>query len=316
MIKAQNDNRHRWGIIYCPKVGAWKPMKRWNEIRDYLKERGVEYDLLQSENFSSIERLTRVLADNGYETIVLVGGDGALQDAINGIMASENRSKIALGIIPNGIANDFARYWGLNDFDYKHAVDCIMARRTRAVDVGCCSYTTAEGEQRRYFLNVLNIGLTAHLVEIANRKRYLFARAVSSLSGLMHLLFHRQNYNMKIVLNNQRVEQKFMMLCIGNSRGYGMTPSAVPYNGWLDVSAIKMPKFLGMLQGLFMVARKKIMNYKLMVPFRTTEIIIESVDDAHAGIDGRPFTPTYPMRVEVIPEAFNFIMPNKKIKTK
>ena len=139
MIKAQNDNRHRWGIIYCPKVGAWKPMKRWNEIRDYLKDCRVEYDLLQSENFSSIERLTRVLADNGYETIVLVGGDGALQDAINGIMASENRLKIALGIIPNGIANDFARYWGLDDDDYKHAIDCIMARRTRAIDVGCCS---------------------------------------------------------------------------------------------------------------------------------------------------------------------------------
>lgn len=312
MIKAHNDNRHRWGIIYCPRVGAWKPMKRWSEIRDYLKERGVEYDLLQSENFSSIERLTRVLADNGYETIVLVGGDGALQDAINGIMASQNRSRVAFGLVPNGIANDFARYWGLDAGDYKHAIDCIMAHRTRAVDVGYCSYTTAEGEQTRYFLNVLNIGLTAHLVEIANRRHYLFARAVSSLTGLAHLLFHRQNYNMKITLNNQTVEQKFMMLCIGNSRGYGMTPSAVPYNGRLDVSAIKMPKFLGMLQGLYMVARRKIMNYKLMVPFRTTEILIESVDNARAGIDGRPFAPTYPMRVGIEPEAFNFIIPNRK----
>jgi hypothetical protein len=58
------------------------------------------------------------------------------------------------------------------------------------------------------------------------------------------------------------------------------------------------------------------MNYKLLVPFRTTEIIIENVDDARAGIDGRPFTPTYPMRVEIIPEAFNFIIPNKRNKTK
>lgn len=314
MIKAQNDNRHRWGIIYCPKVGAWKPMKRWNEIRDYLKERGIEYDLLQSENFSSIERLSRVLADNGYETIVLVGGDGALQDAINGIMASQNRAKVAFGLVPNGIANDFARYWGLRSDDYRYAIDCIMARRTRAIDVGYCCYTNEEGEQKRYFLNVLNIGLTAHLVEIANRKRLLFARAASSLMGLMHLLFHRQNYNMKLVLNNQKVEQKFMMLSIGNSRGYGMTPSAVPYNGWLDVSAVKMPKFFGMLQGLYMVARRKLMNYKLMVPFRTTEILIESVDDAHAGIDGRPFEPTYPLRVSILPEAFNFIIPNKRFK--
>ena len=93
MIKAQNNNRHRWGIIYCPKAGVFKPMKRWNEIRDYLKGKGVEYDFIQSENYTSIERLSRVLADNGYETIVLVGGDGALQDAVNGIMASENRDK-------------------------------------------------------------------------------------------------------------------------------------------------------------------------------------------------------------------------------
>ncbi|MBQ2877362.1 MAG: acylglycerol kinase family protein, partial [Bacteroidaceae bacterium] len=102
MIKAQNNNRHRWGIIYCPKVGVMKPMKRWYEIRDYLKVRGIDYDLIQSENFKSIERLSRVLADNGYETIVLVGGDGALQDAINGIMASPNRLKISFGLIPNG----------------------------------------------------------------------------------------------------------------------------------------------------------------------------------------------------------------------
>lgn len=313
MIKAQNSNRHRWGIIYCPRVGALKPMKRWNEIRDYLKGRGVEYDLIQSENFESIERLSKVLADNGYETIVLVGGDGALQDAVNGIMQSENKNRIAFGIIPNGIANDFARYWGMDAKDYKEAVDYIMARRTRLVDVGRCRYDTEEGEQTRYFLNVVNIGLSAHLVEIANRKRYLFAKAGSAFTGLLHLLFYRQNFDMRFSLNNQTVEKRFMMLCIGNARGYGMTPSAVPYNGWLDVCAIKMPKFMGMIQGMYMVAKRKIMNYKLMEPFRTTEIVIDKVDNALAGIDGRPFNPTYPLRIDIMREAFNFIIPDKTI---
>lgn len=316
MIKAQNSNRHRWGIIYCPRVGALKPMKRWNEIRDYLKGKGVEYDFIQSENFESIERLSKVLADNGYETIVLVGGDGALQDALNGIMASENRERIALGIIPNGIANDFAHYWGLDEKNYKSAVDCIMARRTRLVDVGCCSYIEHGAERTRYFLNVVNIGLSAHLVEIANRKRYFFAKLSSSFSGLLHLLFYRQNFNMCFSLNNQTVEKRFMMLCVGNARGYGMTPSAVPYNGLLDVSAIRMPKFMGMLRGMYMVWRRKILNYKLMEPFRTTEIEIYSVDNALAGIDGRPFHPTYPMRINIVCEAFNLIIPDKTIKKK
>lgn len=314
MIKARNDNRHRWGIIYCPKAGVLKPMERWGEIREYLKGKGVEYDFIQSENYSSIERLSRVLADNGYETIVLVGGDGALQDAINGIMASDNKDKVSFGIIPNGIANDFARYWGLDCDDYKGAIDCIMAHRTRKVDVGCCRYNADGTEQCRYFLNVVNIGLTAHFVEIANRKRFLFASATNMLTSLFHLLFHRQNYMMKFRLNNQTVEQRFMMISIGNSRGYGMTPSAVPYNGMLDVSAMRMPRFMGVLQGLYMVWRRRIMNYSLMVPFRTNEIAIESVGNAHAAIDGRPFNPTYPMQVAIIPEAFNFIIPGKKQK--
>ena len=311
MVSASNRNRHRWGIIYCPKIGSLAPRKRWCEIREYLKEKHVEYDCIQSEDYSSLERQAMMLADNGYETIVVVGGDGALQDVINGVMASENASKVSLGIIPNGIANDYATYWGLPLHDYKTAIDCIITHRTRKVDVGCCSYNGAEGEEKRYFLNVLNIGLSARVVEIANRRRFFFAKITSIISGVFHLLFFRQNFNMRFKLNNQLVDKKFMMLCIGNSRGYGMTPSAVPYNGWLDVSAIKMPKFFGMVQGLLMVYRRRIMNFELMEPYRSTEVFIEGVDGARAGIDGRIFTPTFPMKVTLLPEAVKLIIPTK-----
>ena len=311
MVMYNNKNRHRWGIIYCPRIGSLSPRKRWNEIREYLKEKHVEYDCIQSEDYTSLERQATMLADNGYETIVVVGGDGALQDVINGIMVSENAGKVALGIIPNGIANDYATYWGLPLHDYKTAIDCIITHRTRGVDVGCCSYSGAEGEEKRYFLNVLNIGLAARVVEIANRRRFLFAKMASVVSGVFHLLFMRQNYNMRFKLNNQTVEKKFMMLCVGNSRGYGMTPSAVPYNGKLDVSAIKMPEFFGMIQGLHMVYRRRIMNFELMEPFRTTEILIEDVGGARVGIDGRMFYPTFPMKVTVLPEAVKLIIPTK-----
>lgn len=310
MIKNKID-RHRWGIIYCPRLGSLSPRKRWREIREYLKEKHVGYDCIQSEDYSSLERQAKMLADNGYETIVVVGGDGALQDVVNGIMASDNSARVSLGIIPNGIANDYAAYWGLPLHDYKTAVDCIIAHRVRGVDVGCCSYNGDDGEQKRYFLNVLNIGLTARVVEITNQKRFLFAKLGSVLRGLFHLLFFRQSYKMRFRLNNQLVDKNFMILCVGNSRGYGMTPSAVPYNGWLDVSAIKMPKFLGMLKGLQMVGRRKIMNYELMEPFRTTEVVIEDVGGALVGIDGRMFYPTFPMKVTILPEKINLIIPTK-----
>ena len=306
-----NRNRHRWGIIYVPKVGSLRPMKRWKEIREYLASKGVEYDFIQSENFDSIERHARMLADNGYETIVVVGGDGVLQDAVNGIMSSPNSSMVALGIVPCGIANDYAGFWGLSDGDYKSAIDCIMTRRVRKVDVGCCVYGSDDNEKRRYFLNVLNIGVSAYIVELANKKRTFFASLAYRVLGIFHLLFSRQNYHMRFRLNCQTVDKKLMMLFIGNSRGYGMTPSAVPYNGWLDVSAIRMPKFLGILEGLHMLMRRRILNFKLVEPFRTTDILIEDVGGAGIGIDGRPFKPEFPLRVVVEPESLNLIIPSK-----
>lgn len=311
MSENLNRNRRRWGIIYSPKVGALRPMKKWKEIRDYLHDKGVEYDFIQSENFGSIERQARMFADNGYETIVVIGGDGVLQDAINGIMASANRSSVSLGIVPCGIANDFATYWGIADGDYKSAIDYIMTRRVRKIDVGCCIYDSNGEEKRRYFINVLNIGVSARVVEIANRKIALVAKIAYRILGFFHILFSRRNFHMKFRLNCQTVDKKFMMLCIGNSRGYGMTPSAVPYNGWLDVSAIRLPKFLGILEGMLMLVRRRILNFKLVEPFRTTDIVIEDVGGASIGIDGRPFKPEFPLHVVVEPEALSLIIPSR-----
>jgi diacylglycerol kinase family enzyme len=90
-----------------------------------------------------------------------------------------------------------------------------------------------------------------------------------------------------------------------------MTPSAVPYNGWLDVSAIKMSPFMGVLKGLQMVLRRRILNFELVEPYRTMDIEIESVGGANLGIDGRPFVPTFPLQVSVAPEKLNLIIPTK-----
>lgn len=313
MGELKNRNRHRWGIIYCPRIGVMRAMKRWQEVRRYLAEKGVEYDFLQSEDFTSIERHARMFADNGYETVVVIGGDGALQDALNGIMSSPNSVSVALGIIPYGIANDFAHYWGMSD-DYKVAIDSIIAKKIRKIDVGHCRYNDGAGMRDRYFINVLNVGLSAHIVGLANKKNTRFARVGYRVKGLFYLLFRRQNFRVRMRLNCQVVDRKMMMLCVGNSRGYGMTPSAVPYNGFLDVSAIKMPPFMGAVKGLSMVIRRKILNFELVEPFRTSEVVIESVDGAPIGIDGRPFYPSFPLTVTVEPESLNLIIPTKLYK--
>lgn len=305
----END---RWGIIYNPKAGSRKTQKRWNEIRDYMESRGVLFDYLQSEGYGSVERLSRMLANNGYQTIVIVGGDGAINDAVNGIMTSSVscKEKIALGIIPNGIGNDFAKYWGLDEDDYKQAVDWIINRRLRKIDVGRCGYSDGDVCGTRYFINAMYIGLGARIVWIANgTRRFWGMQWLSFLSSMFLLLFERKLHRMHLKINDEHIRDQIMTVCVGSARGYGLTPSAVPYNGWLDVSVIYRPELLQLFRGLWLLLRGRLLNHKMVKPYRTRKVKILRAQNAAMSLDGRSLDKDFPIDIRILPEALTLIIP-------
>ena len=303
----------RWGIIYNPKAGSRKTQKRWNEIRDYMESRKVVFDYVQSEGFGSVERLARTLANNGYRTIVVVGGDGAINDAVNGIMSSsaEDKENIALGIIPNGIGNDFAKYWGLDEDNYKQAVDWVINRRLRKIDVGCCNFFDGEQHTNRYFINAIYIGLGARIVQISDgTRRFWGIRELSLAASMFLLLFERKLYRMHLRVNDEHIRGRIMTVCVGSARGYGLTPSAVPYNGWLDVSVIYRPELLQLLSGLRMLLKGRILNHKMVKPYRTRKVKILRAQNASVSLDGRILDRHFPLEVSIMPEAITLIIPN------
>lgn len=303
---------NRWGIIYNPKAGSRKTQKKWNKIHDYMESRGVMFDYLQSEGYGSVERLARMLANNGYRTIVVVGGDGAINDAVNGILTSsaENKDEIALGIIPNGIGNDFSSYWGLDEDDYKAAIDCIIERRVRKIDVGRVGYTDKDVCSTRYFINAMYIGLGARFVWISNGTRRFWGRQwISYLSSMFLLLFERMLHRMHLKVNGEHIRDNIMTVCIGNARGYGLTPSAVPYNGWLDVSVIYRPELLQLIKGLWLLVHGRILNLKVVKPYRTRKIKILRAQNATISLDGRQLYADCPLDVRILPEALTLIIP-------
>lgn len=305
---------NRWGIVYNPKAGTRKAQRRWKNIREYLDERGVKYDYVQSEGFGSIERLTRTLANNGYRTIVVVGGDGAINDAVNGIMGSdaEDKSSIALGIIPNGIGNDFAKYWGLSADDYRLSVDVLINRRLRKVDAGVFSYFDGEKHQMRYFLNAVYMGLGARIVRITNETRRFWGIPLFSyLSSLFLVAFERKLYRMHLRVNDEHIRGRVMAVAIGSAYGYGLTPSAVPYNGWLDVSVVYRPELRELISGLWMLQKGRLLNHKIVKPYRTRCVKILRAQNAEVSLDGRLWLDRhFPIEVTIAPEAITLIIPN------
>lgn len=302
----------RWGVIYNPKAGTRKVQKRWKAIKEYMDEKGIDYDYVQSEGFGSVERLAGILANNGYRTIVVVGGDGALNDAINGIMLSSalDKENISIGLIPNGIGNDFARYWEISS-DYREAVDSLMKGRKRRIDVGTCYYFDGEKHTTRYFLNAINIGLGARVVKITDQcKRFWGVKYLSYFMALLSIIFERKLYRMHLKMNGEHIRGRIMTVCIGSALGWGQTPSAVPYNGWLDVSVIYRPELLQLWPGLWMLIQGRILNHEVVKPYRTQHIKVLRAQNASVDLDGRILDRHFPLEIGVLHEAITLLIPD------
>lgn len=306
-------NENKWGLLYCPR-GGWRSNKRWEKIEKVLKQQSVDYDFVQSENQKSVERLIRMFINNGYKTIVIVGGDSALNDAVNCLMQIDpkEREEVALGVIPNGLMNDFAHFWGFSDSDIEKTVASLKKRRIRKIDLGCIRYVNKKGEKcRRYFLNCINIGLIAAIMNLRRKTHHIFgSRTLSFLCSFILMIFQRLDYKMHVKINSDVIKRRVMTMCIGNGTGYGQTPNAVPYNGLLDVSVVSHPKTTQLFEGIYLFVKGKFLNHKSVHPYRTREVEVLDAQHALIGIDGRLMnTPVGSFQITVTQEVINFLIP-------
>ena len=307
-----SEANNRWGILYCPKG---KGTKQREKIQHVLDERGVQYDFVQSESSDSVERLVTMLIHNGYKTIIIMGGDSALNDAVNCLMNEEKqvRDEIALGVIPNGLLNDFARYWDFKEGNLEQTVDWLIKHRVRTIDLGCIRYQNKQGEQcRRYFLNCVNIGLIADIMNLRRQTRsVLGSKTLSFIVSIFLMIFHRMDYKMHVIINSDEVNRKVMTMCVGSGPGYGQTPSAVPYNGMLDVSMIYHTEIMQVFAGLWLLVTGRFLNHSAVHPYRTREVRVEEAKHALVGVDGRLLgTPKGSYRITVEQEVINFLIPD------
>ncbi len=305
-------DERRWGVVYSHS-GSYKSHKRWLLIRKYMELKGVLYDFIQSEDEDSVERLTAMFCQNGYRTIVIVGGDRSVNDAVNAIMRNKDTlvRGFAFGVIPNGSANDFARFWGIEMDNYKRCVDNIIKRVTRSIDVGVCRYEDDSIPQRRYFVNCINIGLGARLVKTSNDAlRLIGSRRLSFIPVFIRNIFERKLYRMDMQIETEKLHGEYMSVCVGNCLGYGQTPNAVPYNGTLDVSVITRPSWWQVFEGFWLLGKGRFLNYKNVHPYRCKTIKINSIGRALVSLDSKVLVGKNlaPLQATVLQEEIDFII--------
>jgi diacylglycerol kinase (ATP) len=225
-------------IIYNPAAGKGKAGSHLDQVRALLDERGFVYDLELTQAPGHAQTLARQAAEGGRELVIAAGGDGTINETINGLMQTRQNGKIgtALGVLPIGRGNDFA-FGNHIPENIAGAVDILVEGYRRPIDIG--RVTGGDYPNGRYFGNVVGMGFDTIVgFEAAKFKR--LNGAMSYLAAVVKTIFlyaHAPVYEIEI--DGKITRQPFLMISIMNGRRVGgsfmMAPDGDPGDGIFDL---------------------------------------------------------------------------------
>lgn len=226
--------------------------------------------------------LARHAAEGGVERILVLGGDGTLHEAANGLLGARAPQRPPIGIVPAGTGNDYAKMAGTAHCGPTEAVHRLQSGRIRWFDAG-----EAWGE---YFINSVGIGFDAEVAREVNRSRGNSGFA-AYLGAVVKVIARFEAFEARVEAGVHSFLDRLLLLeiAIGPTVGGGfrLTPAAEPDDGLLDVCAVKRLSIPGILTKLPLAILGRHTRLKQVRMFRTNRLSVESASGVlHAQFDG------------------------------
>ena len=225
-------------LIVNPASGGGTGAQSIPLITKILGELAVPFDLVQTERPGHATELAQQAAADGYDVVVAVGGDGTVNEVLNGLLTQTNRrtSSCALGVLCVGRGNDFAFGMGVPK-DLRAGCQALLDGHTHRIDTG--RVFGGRFPNGRYFGNGVGIGFDTVVGFEAKKLKRLRGFAGYFVAALKTIFLYFHAPLIRIEMDNETLEQRFLMVSIMNGRrmggGFMMAPDAVPDDGQLDL---------------------------------------------------------------------------------
>lgn len=269
------SHRHYALIIHGLRAG----LPELRHLVDWVRAKGHRVTPHVTWEAGDAAAFARGAAERGVDAVIAAGGDGTVNEVLNGLSGLD----VPLGIIPIGTANDFARQAGI-PLDADHAMDVILRRPPVRID-------TLEMNGRR-FLNVSTGGVgaeaTAETPADAKESLGMLAYAITGARKLRELTAHR----VSVRAPGFEHEGEFLLFAVGNGRvtggGSALTPRATVTDGLLDFCLIE-----GMPRAEFARLALRIRNgehldHPAVHYAQLPEVTIEGEEPISVNVDGEP----------------------------
>ncbi len=298
-------------LICNPVSRSGRGRKLWPVWEAGLREAGSPYEIAVTSGPGDAIRIARESC--GPQTLVAVGGDGTINEVLDGIMLSGN-PELRLGILYSGTSPDFCRFHGIPTTPCD-ALACLLQGRVKRVDVAAIDYSSEDGTRKSaHFGCGCNIGLGAAVATFANRARRRLGDALGTGLGLFLAILRNRPMNLDLSIDGagealENVNHLFILKSPFIASGLKLDADLSPDNGKLVLACIRNQSRLGLCRLLpgFYTGRAAA-SEKIMMQ-ACTNLAIRAPNRCAIEYDGDP-RGFLPANLRLLPKALNLVVPS------
>jgi len=214
--------------------------RRWPELARRAAAAGLEGATLFSERQGHLAELAREAALDGAELLVVVGGDGSVNEVVNGLAGLGRQPAVA--VVPRGTGWDFSRTFGIPR-KIDDAVQIALQGDVRTIDLGRASYRAWDGsDATAWFANVASAGMSGAIAKRANETTKALGGKASYLWATFAVFSGWEATEIEVAVDGERRAGPMFDVVIANGRFFGggleICPEAEPDDGLFDVLTI------------------------------------------------------------------------------
>ena len=220
----------RVAVILNPNARHGRAAEDEAEAVRTLADLGVDFDLVKTSGPGDATSMAQSAAEQGYDVVCAMGGDGTVNEVINGIA----RTGAALGVIPVGTGNDFARNLGVPRGNVAAACRILARGQRRPMDL--CRMND------RYFASTFGAGFDARVCKAASERFKRFGGIWTYLFAIMSVIWSFRPVPMRIVADGREISKSPLLVAVTNGKSCGggmhICPDAEIDDGLFDVCIV------------------------------------------------------------------------------
>lgn len=314
-----NPVHKEWLVIVNPNAGNGKGKKDWDRISGLFAKEDIPVSARFTEKKGQAIEFAREAVEKGFRQIISVGGDGTLNEIVNGLFNQDKISpkEIVIGMIPVGTGNDWGRMFSI-PLVYEGAVHLIKENKTMLHDIGVINYYSGAQQQKRYFINIAGLGFEALVVKKTNKQKDKGrSNQAMYFYNLLSSLISYKKITADIIIDEKKFTSRIFSINVGNGRycGGGMrqTPEALPDDGFFDITVIRDMGMIEVMRSLKLLYDGTILSHPKVDGYRSTNLRVESESGLFIEADGESLGHT-PAEFSIIPAGINVVYGSRVIQ--